>query len=87
MFPPTTLLRLGASPEAPTDALPGSEEKIRIMTQRAERRQKLFHPLDGPRARLHKPPLEKSGLFVPPLHSPETERPAECSCVTTPALV
>jgi hypothetical protein len=35
-------------PEAPTAAPPGSEEKIRIMTERAARREQLFHPHDGP---------------------------------------
>src|SRR5687767_12671696 len=34
-------------PGEPTEALPGSEKKIRIMTERAARREQLFHPLDG----------------------------------------
>jgi hypothetical protein len=31
----------------PTNAAPGSERKIRIMTERASRRESLFHPMDG----------------------------------------
>jgi hypothetical protein len=34
-------------PGEPTDAAPGSEEKIRVLTERASRREELFHPLDG----------------------------------------
>ena len=34
-------------PGEPTDAPPGSELKIRIMIERAGRREPLFHPLDG----------------------------------------
>ena len=34
-------------PGEPTDAAPGSEEKIRVLTERASRREQLFHPLDG----------------------------------------
>jgi hypothetical protein len=44
----------GAVPREPTEALPGSEQKIRIMTERAARRQQLFHPLDGIPARLRR---------------------------------
>jgi hypothetical protein len=33
-------------PAEPTDALPGSEEKIRVLAQRAERGEQLWHPLD-----------------------------------------
>jgi hypothetical protein len=43
----TTSSRLAASPPEPTAALPGSEQKIRVMTERAARRQQLFHPMDG----------------------------------------
>lgn len=32
----------------PTMALPGSEEKIQVLAERAERRESLWHPLDGP---------------------------------------
>jgi len=39
--------RLGATPQEPTPALPGSEEKIRVLTERASRREQLFHPMDG----------------------------------------
>jgi hypothetical protein len=34
-------------PAAPTDALPGSEEKIRVLTERARLRVSLWHPLDA----------------------------------------
>jgi hypothetical protein len=34
-------------PGEPTDAAPGTEEKIRVLTERAARREQLFHPLDG----------------------------------------
>src|SRR5262249_21075557 len=34
-------------PEEPTDAAPGSEEKIQILMQRAERGEALWHPLDA----------------------------------------
>jgi hypothetical protein len=43
----------------PTDALPGSLEKIRVLTRRAELGQELWHPDD---ARLGgRPPLGKAG--------------------------
>lgn len=34
-------------PDKPTTALPGSEEKIREMTKRAQQGQWLFHPRDA----------------------------------------
>jgi len=34
-------------PEFPTEAQPGSEEKIRILIKRAAKRQALFHPADN----------------------------------------
>jgi hypothetical protein len=40
---PATISR----PGEPTNAAPGSERKIRILTERAARREPLFHPLDG----------------------------------------
>jgi hypothetical protein len=42
-----TYSRPGALPKEPTDAPPGSEQKIRVMIERAARREQLFHPLDG----------------------------------------
>jgi len=36
-----------ALPGEPTEAPPGSELKIRILTERAARGEPLFHPLDG----------------------------------------
>lgn len=44
----TTIRRAGALPKEPTTAAPGSEEKVRVMIERASRREQLFHPLDGP---------------------------------------
>src|SRR2546423_7813948 len=35
-------------PEFATDAMPGSEEKILILMERAARREALFHPDDNP---------------------------------------
>ena len=35
-------------PPAPTPALPGTAEKVAVMTARAELRQALWHPLDAP---------------------------------------
>jgi hypothetical protein len=44
----------GSTP-VPTDALPGSEDKIRVLMQRVQNRQRLWHPEDadfaGPRRR------------------------------------
>jgi hypothetical protein len=43
-------------PGEPTDALPGTERKIRILIERARRKEPLFHTLDGcncPTGRLH----------------------------------
>lgn len=37
---------LSPLPDEPTRARPGSEEKIRVLTERAARRQSLFHPRD-----------------------------------------
>ena len=34
-------------PFAPTDALPGSEEKVHVLAQRVQLRQPLWHPLDA----------------------------------------
>jgi hypothetical protein len=36
-----------STPGQPTEGLPGTELKIRVMTERAGRREDLFHPLDG----------------------------------------
>jgi hypothetical protein len=35
----------------PTNAAPGSPRKIRVLMERAARREPLFHPLDGVRRR------------------------------------
>jgi hypothetical protein len=42
-----TTHRAGSVPGEPTSAAPGSERKIRILIERATRREPLFHPLDG----------------------------------------
>jgi hypothetical protein len=39
----------------PTDAAPGSEEKIRVLIVRASRRESLFHPNDGLKLGTYKP--------------------------------
>jgi hypothetical protein len=49
-------------PEAPTNAIPGTPEKVAILVERAERRLSLFHPQDAgfdgpPRKRRHKAAL------------------------------
>lgn len=38
---------IGRLPSCPTKALPGSPQKIKIMTERAARWESLFHPGDG----------------------------------------
>ena len=39
---------MGTAPlPEPTDALPGTEDKIRVLYERAKRGQRLFHPRDG----------------------------------------
>jgi hypothetical protein len=43
----------------PTDALPGSLEKILVLMRRAELRQELWHPDDAPLG--GRPPLGKAG--------------------------
>ncbi len=42
--------KAGLPPE-PTEALPGSAEKIAVLAARAELRQSLWHPLDAPTRR------------------------------------
>jgi len=37
----------GAPPSAPTDAKPGSEEKILVLMERARLKQSLWHPQDA----------------------------------------
>ncbi len=39
-------------PGEPTDAPPGSPRKIRVLTERASRREALFHPHDNLKRRL-----------------------------------
>jgi hypothetical protein len=43
-------------PGEPTDASPGSARKIRVLMERAARREPLFHPQDNLKRRLPLPP-------------------------------
>jgi hypothetical protein len=44
----TRTARLGTRvPDAPTDALPGSPEKVRVLAERFRRGDALWHPLDA----------------------------------------
>lgn len=43
-------------PGEPTNAAPGSARKIRILMERAARKEALFHPLDGLRRRVQNEP-------------------------------
>lgn len=56
MYPPTSKFAYrghgqyfaeGTEPDAPTDALPGTPEKVAILAQRALRGQRLWHPADA----------------------------------------
>lgn len=53
-------------PGEPTDAAPGSVAKIRVLTERASRREALFHPRDNlkrqPLARENEEPVEEFDL-------------------------
>jgi hypothetical protein len=39
----------GLPPEAPTDAVPGTPAKVRVLAERAATQRALWHPQDGPR--------------------------------------
>jgi hypothetical protein len=97
------LQRQGTDPKSrypgePTDAPPGSEEKIRILIERAARRQPLFHPMDEPRSRIegHRvagPKLRSLALRVslagrrsPIPAESETNTPAETQTDPAPVL-
>jgi hypothetical protein len=56
MYERSPLFGPGRLPEQPTEALPGTEQKIRVMIERASRREQLFHPLDGAKRNNHRPP-------------------------------
>ncbi len=47
MHPEPHLPAMISRPGEPTNAAPGSERKICILTERASRREPLFHALDG----------------------------------------
>lgn len=49
-------------PGEPTDAPPGSPRKIRVLTERASRREPLFHPQDNLKRRLPERPEEPPTL-------------------------
>jgi hypothetical protein len=51
------ILTTSPRPGEPTSAGPGSEHKIRVMIERALRREALFHPRDGLRTGIRPPPL------------------------------
>ena len=77
--------RTGAVSQEPTRALPGTEQKIRVMTERASRREQLFHPEDGfgsqvlaPGSRLVAAPLWEPGVSGPtarPSAAPQLDEP------------
>jgi hypothetical protein len=52
-------------PGEPTTASPGSARKIRVLMERAARREPLFHPLDGIRRR-------NAQAETPPAGGPES---------------
>jgi hypothetical protein len=47
-----------SQPGEPTSAPPGSAIKIRVLTERAARREALFHPQDNLKRLLPNPPLD-----------------------------
>ena len=47
----------GRLPAEPTQALPGSDEKIEVLAQRAARGEALFHPQDARHGQSDRPPL------------------------------
>ncbi len=50
-------------PGEPTDAPPGSPRKIRVLTERASRREALFHPQDNLKRRLPMPSAEEDEIL------------------------
>jgi hypothetical protein len=61
-------------PGEPTDAAPGSTRKIRVLTERAARRESLFHPKDN---------LKRLLPSSPPDSEPEPEEEAELDLLET----
>ena len=45
----------------PTDASPGSEDKIKVMQGRVERGERLYHPQDADEYATVLPPYQRSG--------------------------
>ena len=50
-------------PGEPTEASPGSPPKIRVLMERASRRESLFHPADNLRRQLPVPQAEPEDPF------------------------
>jgi hypothetical protein len=65
-------------PGEPTDAPPGSPNKIRVLTERASRREPLFHPQDNLKRQFHLPP----DLLVEEPEEVEVEVEAEVDLVS-----
>jgi hypothetical protein len=65
--------RSGAVPQQPTTAAPGSEAKVRVMIERASRREALFHPDDATIAQAR------------PADAPADTSAAQCPSCTMPA--
>jgi hypothetical protein len=51
-------------PGEPTSAPPGSPRKIRVLMERAARREPLFHPLDGLKRRPRAEPPDASDVAI-----------------------
>jgi hypothetical protein len=66
-------------PGEPTDAAPGSARKIRVLMERASRREALFHPQDNLKRRLPNSPPEPADELpeLPELDLEPDEEPAE----------
>ena len=52
-------------PGEPTSAGPGTARKVRVLMERAARREALFHPLDGIRHLQPNEPLEPIEMLPP----------------------
>jgi hypothetical protein len=71
MYSHPDAFRSGSLPAQPTEALPGTEQKIRVMIERAGRREALFHPMDGLIAKVSAPApavswWEREGIVANP---------------------
>lgn len=88
MFGKLPLFRTGTLPRDPTQALPGTEEKVRVMIGRAARREQLFHPLDGRIGASVAGPKDSAPLFGTPTALPlaATPREVETACGDEPVV-